>query len=128
MSDANRQRYVTHDTMALVVKINQRIRLVMGAKARRSGGDLAMLPTEVAMLKTARTMHHRFMIGDYRMSQNEVTEVRRAADWLVRQHAINQGAAEPQPIGWDASSVFRETSLEPGAYKQVLDAANTGAI
>lgn len=110
------------DMLGLVAEIQTRMERTLSARARRKGGTLELTERQQALLVTARTVHHRFLQGDYRHGDNEEGLLLELAAWLIAEHAANLGrGAAPKTfeIDRDGLSVKSDDEMpRRGMYQQ----------
>jgi len=113
------------DMLGLIAELNmRRISKVCGERARRLGGMMKLTPENIENLKLARSMHKRFVAGDFRHSEKEQGQIKSLCDWLVREHALNHNHPE-KTVAMEDSSLRCMLPLPPESYLQVCGEVET---
>lgn len=106
--------------LALVAELNsRRIAMVGGRRVKRLGGLRMLSDKALVLLKTARTLHQRFMFGDYRHSDQEQGRIVELCNLLLQWHAENENASPPKP--WVPTTMLTcKQACKEHAYDTIL--------
>ena len=118
----------SHEMLGFVAEIQNRISKVLGKMAQLNGGELRMDAQQEAQLKNARRLHQRFAKGDFRHNDHEAGSLVELANWLVVQHAKNEGQ-EPTTFDINPDLFIAESeSTKPGpdSYSEAAFKVMTG--
>lgn len=125
MADST-MRYVTGDVLTHIMIVNVRdIARVCGETMKRTGTGLQASPQEMKNLVLCRRLHKRMLAGDYRMTEMEHSRFMDAANWILRQHRLNQREPDRPPIvrqechTWSASKM--PLGIYPGLIEKLID-------
>lgn len=118
--------------LALVAELNmRRIGMVLGRRAKRLGAEaVGGIPADrLRQLVAVRRLHIRYSDGIYKHAPNELAIVKDVCQWLVDEHAANQGNS-PKTLTFDDSSLIRKsrTPLASDRYIAIVQAIASGQL
>jgi hypothetical protein len=107
------------DMLALVGETQRRIVSVCGKLVKRNGGELNIPDLVHNQMLVARTLHSRYIKGDYRHEPREAMQIKELTDWLVRQHRGMNGGNIESTYEFNPQELSTATPLPAGAYRDV---------
>lgn len=113
----------SHDMLAFVAELNgRRIAMVMGNRQKRQGGMFLVSEHQMELLVVARKMHARYISDNYRHDETEIGMLNELGNWLLEEHALNEGlktVGKFPPLTIGSSRV--KSMLPIGTYQKHLE-------
>ena len=111
------------DLLAFVAELNgRRIAMVMGKRQKRQGGMFLMSEHQMALLVVARKMHARYIADNYRHDEAEIGVLNELGNWLLEEHALNEGLKTTGKFAPFTIGNARERTMRPiGTYRKYLE-------
>jgi len=95
---------------------------------KRTGTGLQASPQEMKNLVLCRRLHKRMLGGDYRMTAMEHNLFMDAANWILRQHRLNQGESDRPPIIRQECHIWSASKMPMGIYQRLTEKLIDGSL
>ena len=111
------------DMLAFVAELNgRRIAMVMGRRQKRQGGMLLVSEKQTRLLVNARRLHARYLANNYRHDEVEVSLLNELGNWLIEEHALNEGLKRAGKFTGMTNGKASTKSMRPlGTYGVYLE-------
>ena len=117
------------DLLVFTLRINAQIEKVLGKRAQRTGGVIALDKPRQRSLMLAREIYHRFRNDQYWATSAEWARLKELFDWLHEQHRLNQGRTpKAQPAAWNDDLMFASKPLPAGTFEALAGAFMRGEL
>jgi hypothetical protein len=113
------------DMLGLLAELNvRRIPMVFGTEQRKKR-EIVLGERELALLKLARRLHHRFRAGDYRHTDQEEGRILELCEILVRRYNQLHNLTD-RPWQIDRSRLTSKKDTPEGTYEKCISGVMSG--